>query len=452
MILLTLLVLFSSSSRNVCNGEVVAVDNDGERMTSSNDKGEISGLNQDSNSASTAANGSNGTETDENNERDPSYSELEDLTDEELEEICTSRGFELIKTGERDGNDDSLSSESSTAMTSSFSHKDYVDAARQCLEIEAEMEEILKQNPTIANDIEEESKRISMENQRLQEERFRLEQQLAEAHKRAADKNNGKKIDMNNHANKTTAFVTDQSTSSSTNDALPRSDSDSNDTNVDSIHDYQNESTKNNEIDSMDSFIDDNDENSIIDLDIASNKNQMGTVDGESHTGKGRNDANIITTGDHPTGKDFGQLSQGEFNRGNENKLTQNPDSKSSSPSSITMADIHKEVFAKMREDAMGALDIILPPKVRGPMMKQIKTHIEALTPMAIAIRNMAIKSYHASKPAFNIFLESFAHTLDMAQRYFEVIIGTSSSNATSNDANNDIDTASPHDIHTPSL
>ena len=46
------------------------------------------------------------------------------MTDEELEEICTSRGFELV----RDDDD-----------TIVYTHQDYVDAANECLQIEADL-------------------------------------------------------------------------------------------------------------------------------------------------------------------------------------------------------------------------------------------------------------------------------------------------------------------------
>jgi hypothetical protein len=54
--------------------------------------------------------------------------DLNDLTDKQLEEICTSRGFELVKDSDKN-----------TGQPVHYSHQDYVDAARQCLEIEAEM-------------------------------------------------------------------------------------------------------------------------------------------------------------------------------------------------------------------------------------------------------------------------------------------------------------------------
>lgn len=50
-------------------------------------------------------------------------SELESMSDQELELICIERGFELI----RDESDEGLT------------HDDYIDAAKRCLAIEADM-------------------------------------------------------------------------------------------------------------------------------------------------------------------------------------------------------------------------------------------------------------------------------------------------------------------------
>ena len=54
--------------------------------------------------------------------------DLQSLTDGELEQICTSRGFELVKDTDKE-----------TGQSKQYSHNDYIDAAKQCLEIEAEM-------------------------------------------------------------------------------------------------------------------------------------------------------------------------------------------------------------------------------------------------------------------------------------------------------------------------
>lgn len=61
-------------------------------------------------------------ETSITNGDDDEYIDLVDMTDEELEEICTSRGFELVR---EDGQ--------------VYTHKDYVDAATECLQIETDL-------------------------------------------------------------------------------------------------------------------------------------------------------------------------------------------------------------------------------------------------------------------------------------------------------------------------
>ena len=53
--------------------------------------------------------------------------DLDGMSNEELEEICTSRGFQLDR-GNIDDVDDIA-----------YGHQYYVDAARECLQIEAEM-------------------------------------------------------------------------------------------------------------------------------------------------------------------------------------------------------------------------------------------------------------------------------------------------------------------------
>ncbi len=60
-------------------------------------------------------------------ENDEDEVDLDSLTDAELEAICTDRGFELLREKGADG------------AEVVYTHEDYVDAAMQCLAIEAEM-------------------------------------------------------------------------------------------------------------------------------------------------------------------------------------------------------------------------------------------------------------------------------------------------------------------------
>ncbi len=58
-----------------------------------------------------------------------SKDDLTAMTDDDLEQICVSRGFEIL----RDAVDPS------TGLAYALSHDDFVDAAQSCLEIEREM-------------------------------------------------------------------------------------------------------------------------------------------------------------------------------------------------------------------------------------------------------------------------------------------------------------------------
>jgi len=82
---------------------------------------------------------------------------LSELTNAELESICTTRGFEL-KRGQQEDGDNVV-----------YTHQDYVDAARQCLAIEAEMEKVMRENPEIMQELKVEAERLMAEKARLEE-------------------------------------------------------------------------------------------------------------------------------------------------------------------------------------------------------------------------------------------------------------------------------------------
>lgn len=94
------------------------------------------------------------TESDDGQEID-----LASLTNEELEEICTSRGFQVVKEKDEE-----------TGEFKKYSHEDYINAAKQCLDMEAEMEAILNENPELIKEIEAEAERMRQENERLENE------------------------------------------------------------------------------------------------------------------------------------------------------------------------------------------------------------------------------------------------------------------------------------------
>ncbi len=77
--------------------------------------------------ATTAAVTTTATDDSDTTSNDDKELSLENMSNEELETICTSRGFEIVKEVDESGNE------------RKFSREEYIDAATQCLEIEAEM-------------------------------------------------------------------------------------------------------------------------------------------------------------------------------------------------------------------------------------------------------------------------------------------------------------------------
>jgi len=98
---------------------------------------------------------------------------LDQLSDADLEAICTNLGFALVDTDE------------TTGAKLVLSHADYVEAARQCLEVQEQMEEILAENPELLEEYKEERDRMmaaeQTENERLLQEKDRLEAEIADA-------------------------------------------------------------------------------------------------------------------------------------------------------------------------------------------------------------------------------------------------------------------------------
>jgi hypothetical protein len=84
---------------------------------------------------------------------------LDAMSDEQLIGLCTERGFGIV-------NDEA-----------ELQHKDYVEAARRCMNMEDEMNAILAENPDLAAELEAEIERMQVAKERLEEER---DQMLAE--------------------------------------------------------------------------------------------------------------------------------------------------------------------------------------------------------------------------------------------------------------------------------
>jgi hypothetical protein len=84
-------------------------------------------------------------------------SNLDSMTDQELESLCRERGFE-VKPDK--GNE--------------LTHEDYVNAAKRCLSLEDEMNAIIAENPELAAELGDEIERMRLEKERLEAERDAL--------------------------------------------------------------------------------------------------------------------------------------------------------------------------------------------------------------------------------------------------------------------------------------
>lgn len=95
---------------------------------------------------------------------DNEWASLDDLTDAELERICTSRGFELLREEENGESGDII-----------YKHKYYVEAAEQCLAIAEEIEKVLQENPDMLQQLVEEVARLEKRKVELEEALDRME-------------------------------------------------------------------------------------------------------------------------------------------------------------------------------------------------------------------------------------------------------------------------------------
>lgn len=98
---------------------------------------------------------------------------LNGLSVSELEEICTSRGFSLQP-------EEGFSKDE-------YTHEDYVDAAIQCLAIEAEIEAAIEENPEILDQLKEEAERMQQEKEELEAELLRLLKESSDSEKDVDD-------------------------------------------------------------------------------------------------------------------------------------------------------------------------------------------------------------------------------------------------------------------------
>lgn len=107
---------------------------------------------------------------------------FEKMSKEELEAICTNRGFELVKE-----------TDSETGKPVEYALQDFIEAAQQCLAIEAEMDEILRNDPALLREIEEEAEKMRLEQRKLENEIAEMQARLDDEEQRTRA---GEKVKM----------------------------------------------------------------------------------------------------------------------------------------------------------------------------------------------------------------------------------------------------------------
>jgi len=99
-------------------------------------------------------------------EDSPYYENIKNLSNNELEAICTDRGFEIVKEGQQ------------KSENSEYTREDYMHAASQCLAIEAEMAKVIEEHPEILQDLKEETNQMNYQKALLEKELSDAQAQL----------------------------------------------------------------------------------------------------------------------------------------------------------------------------------------------------------------------------------------------------------------------------------
>ena len=336
---------------------------------------------------------SNDTEKAKKIEDSPYYSEIKDLPNNELEAICTDRGFEIVK-------DNKSSSSSSNNNNNEYTRDDYMHAASQCLAIEAEMAKVIEEHPEILQELKEETNQMAYQKSLLEKELLDAQDQLTSLKKKEKGDDDGGSEDP-------TLFVTPKTATeenSSNNDDIIKDKEDREDEKVtptpdDDDNNVNEEENKTNNEDpnssssiKVEKDVDGTDDIEVIDLDAKS--------DSIPHK-----EANISQQAtDSPTTKNTDNIKK------NDKSNTQEEDQRSSSketigitninPSNHTLMDIINEVNAQILRDINLVLNTVLPEHIRAPLLQSLQ-------------------------PYFKVGKDSLNSVVDMFMRYASVVLTT---------------------------
>jgi len=258
--------------------------------------------------------------------------DLHALSNDELVAICTDRGFELV-----------TDVDDATGEPLSYSHDDYVDAAHECLQLEAEMEEYLasnQSNPNMLKEMEDERDRMLLE----QEE---LERQLKEAR---GQLNSSERVASNGES---TAFIKNADTESKETEGIY---------NPDEKGDEESKDQPSPE----DLMVD----GEVIDLDVILNE-----VIDESQENKARLDASEAEEADARV-HTVNDEEETPANASANSEVT----SRSNTGHSglvFEFKEVAREFCEKVKQDFDTLANIVLPKPIRGPMKKVLNKGYE---------------------------------------------------------------------------
>merc|ERR1711862_952822 len=106
-------------------------------------------------------------------EDSPYYNDLQKLSNDELEAICTDRGFEIVK---KDNNNNNGRSNSNN---NKYTRDDYMHAASQCLAVEAEMAKVIEEHPEILQELKDETNQMNQQKELLEKELLDAQEKLS---------------------------------------------------------------------------------------------------------------------------------------------------------------------------------------------------------------------------------------------------------------------------------
>ena len=317
---------------------------------------------------------------------DYSQVDLNTLTNDELVAICTDRGFELV-----------FEQDDATEEPLEYTHEDYVDAARECLKLEAEMEAFYEGNPEMLREMEEERERMIKE----QEE---LEQKLKEAQDKLDERKAKKAPDGG-------AFVKKAKGGEEAGD-------DEIDATIDNNHVTNEESQKENQKDELPA------DDEVIDLDDIMNEvieegqqtKDEDSTDGTKAEPKDTSSAEVdsapsITASTSDDGliiefkevyaefcekvrRDFATIAnivvpkplRGPLKEGLQKGLSIAKDASSDILSRVRSSGL----YDKVKQDVIRIVDIVVPQAAREPLRKGLKTGIKIAKDGAIKGADMA--------------------------------------------------------------